>query len=181
MLFSLAMTLLVTWWRAPWVHLQGRMDPAGYDSEGIVVFGYTLFAIGLAVAIGTVWRRAVPALVISYVGYVAARIFTDTWLRRRLVSPATASWGLNGRPPASLAHAWVLSEQAVAIGPACGPRASLSKFATPNCPHLVGRAHAVFQPASHFWALQGVETAIYAGIALVLLAVAAWWAHERVA
>src|SRR6185312_8715623 len=39
MLFSLAMTLLVTWWRTPWVHLQGRMDPAGYDSEGIVVFG----------------------------------------------------------------------------------------------------------------------------------------------
>jgi len=44
-----------------------------------------------------------------------------------------------------------------------------------------GFTHAVYQPASHFWALQGIETALFGGIALALLAVAAWWAHERTA
>ncbi len=58
--YSAAFTLLITWWRAPFVHLQGRMENSVFDSEGIVVFGYTLFALGLAAAVGAVWRRAVP-------------------------------------------------------------------------------------------------------------------------
>ena len=57
---AVALTLLITWWRAPFVHLQGRMENSVFDSEGIVVFGYTLFALGLAAAVGVVWRRAVP-------------------------------------------------------------------------------------------------------------------------
>ena len=50
-----------------------------------------------------------------------------------------------------------------------------------NCPPmLVGYMHAVYHPASHFWALQGIETAIFGGLALVMLAFSAWWVHERV-
>ena len=45
---------------------------------------------------------------------------------------------------------------------------------------LVGYMHAVYHPASHFWALQGIETAIFGGLALVMLAFSAWWVHERV-
>jgi hypothetical protein len=40
--------------------------------------------------------------------------------------------------------------------------------------------HAVYHPASHFWALQAIETAIFGGLALAMLALAAWWVHERV-
>jgi hypothetical protein len=36
-------------------------------------------------------------------------------------------------------------------------------------------------PASHFWSLQIIETALFGGIALALLAFAAWWIHERIA
>ena len=68
--------------------------PASYDAEGIVVFGYTLFALGVAPAVGVVWRRAVPALVVAFGVYFAARIFVDTWLRQRLVTPLTATWPL---------------------------------------------------------------------------------------
>jgi ABC-type transport system involved in multi-copper enzyme maturation permease subunit len=82
-LAALAFTLLVTWWRTPLVHLQGRMEQSVYDSEGIVVFGYTLFALGLATAIGVLWRRGVPAVVVGFAGYFAARLFVDTWLRER--------------------------------------------------------------------------------------------------
>ena len=51
-----------------------------------------------------------------------------------------------------------------------------------NCPKppVGGYMHAVYHPASHFWALQGIETAIFGGTALAMLAFAAWWVHERV-
>ena len=50
-----------------------------------------------------------------------------------------------------------------------------------NCPDTgVGYMHAVYHPASHFWALQGIETAIFGGLALAMLALAAWWVYERV-
>ena len=39
---------------------------------------------------------------------------------------------------------------------------------------------AVYHPASHFWALQLRETALFTAAALVLLAFAAWWSHQRV-
>jgi hypothetical protein len=95
LLVALAMTLLVTWWRAPLVHLEGRMDNSGYDFEGTVALGYTLFALGLALAAGVVWRRTVPALVVAFAGYIAARIFVDTWLRElRVSSPPVPRPGL---------------------------------------------------------------------------------------
>ena len=83
LLAALAMTLLITWWRTPLVHLQGRMDNSVFDFEGTVAAGYVLFALGLALAVGAVWRRTVPALVVAFVGYLASRIFVDTWLRQR--------------------------------------------------------------------------------------------------
>ena len=92
LLAALALTLLETWWHTPFVHLEGRMDSSVFDSEGTVIFGYTLFALGLATAVGAVWRRAVPALVVAFVGYFAARVFVDTWLRQHLVTPLSATW-----------------------------------------------------------------------------------------
>ncbi len=41
--------------------------------------------------------------------------------------------------------------------------------------------HAVYEPASRFWLLQGIETALFGGIALVLILFAAWWTHQRTA
>src|SRR4051794_5536606 len=89
---SVALTLLVTWWRSPLVHLQGRMDNSVFDSEGTVVVGYTLFALGLALAIGVIWRRAVPAVLLSFCAYVGARVFMGTWLRPRLTTPPQTTW-----------------------------------------------------------------------------------------
>ena len=46
------------------------------------------------------------------------------------------------------------------------------KFVTPN----PGRAvfHAVYLPVSDFWPLQLTETALFGGLALLLIAFAAW-------
>jgi len=42
-----------------------------------------------------------------------------------------------------------------------------------------GDVHAFFEQASRFWALQGIETALLGGIALVLIAFAGWWTLHR--
>jgi hypothetical protein len=181
---SVALIALVTWWRAPFVRLDGRMDNAVYDAEGVVPIGYALFALGLAAAVGAVWRRAVPALVVSLAGYFAARLFVDGWLRQRLVTPLQSTWKFTKQSPAALNHAWIVSEgplgqngrvvtKAVAIP--CRP-------GSPGCnAHLPQSMRAVYIPASRFWELQSIELAVFAGAAMLLLAFAAWWTHERTA
>ena len=183
-MISAAFVALITWWRAPFVHLHGRMDNCVYDSEGVVVFGYTLFALGLAAAVGVVWRRAVPALVVAYVAYFASRLFVDTWLRQRLISPLSATFAPNRGP--DLDHSWVLSEYpsdrlghpSGLLGAPCPPGAEA-------CP-APGKAdvaylHAIYHPASHFWPLQLIETAVFGGAALALIAFAGWWTLRRTA
>jgi hypothetical protein len=175
-----ALTLLVTWWRGPFVHLQGRMENSVYDSEGTVVAAYTVFALGIGLAVGAVWRNAVPALIVSFAGYFAVRLFVDTWLRQRLISPVTVTFDGKGKEPAAIAKAWVLSEHPIdrhghAINfIACPPDAS----ACAAKPGAVPFIQAVYHPASHFWPLQLVETGMFAAAAIALIAFAAWWTHR---
>jgi hypothetical protein len=190
-----AMTLLMTWWRTPLDHLDGRMDRSVFDFEGTVTIGYTLFALALALGIGTIWRRTVPAVITGFAGYVAARLFVDGWLRQRLVSPVAVTFANTRSTGPRLAHAWVLFEAPTdrfghVIGlpfglvGTCG-RAINSHVATisPAClvRHGAGYTHVVYLPDSRFWTLQGTETALFAGTALVLIVLAGWWTHRRAA
>jgi phosphotransferase system glucose/maltose/N-acetylglucosamine-specific IIC component len=174
-----ALIAVTTWWRGPYVQLNGRLDTGTYDAEGIVVLGYTLFALGLALALGVVWRRAAAALTVAFVGYFVARIFVDTWLRNRLVAPLKATWkGVDHQPP-SLYHANVITEQAVGRFPG-GLSAHGNIGVRPgNAASVV--FHSTYQPASHFWSLQLAETGLFAGVAVALILFAAWWTHERTA
>ena len=187
---ALALIVLMTWWHSPLVRLEGRMDASVYDAEGIVVLGYTLFALAVTTAIGVVWRRAVPALMVGFGVYFAARIFVDTWLRQRLVPPLSATWPFAGSRPANMDHAWVISEQQTdRLGHAIhgfgdgaclhvGPNQTKQALGQCLAQHGV-YTHAIYEPASRFWALQGIETGIFGGAALVLLLFTAWWTHQR--
>jgi hypothetical protein len=182
---AVVLVLLVTWWRTPFVRLQGRMDNSVFDSEGTVVVGYTLFALALCTLVGVLWRRAVPALMVGFAGYFAVRILFDTVVRQHLLTPLQATWRADGAAPPSARHAWVLrqfpSDRLGHRAPFDITCAHGPDIAT-NCPPKPsgGYMHAVYHPASHFWALQGIETAIFGGLALAMLAFAAWWVHERV-
>jgi hypothetical protein len=185
------LTLFLTWWRTPLVHLHGRMDPSVFDSQGTVVAGYSLFALGLALAIGVLWRRTVPAILVAFVGYFGARLFVDFWVRQHLVAPVRATWSAVARQPADYWNAWVISEQpSDRFG---HPVRLLGHCGKPITPHPKGIAdqcivklssgftHAVYEPASRFWPLQAAETSLFAGAALVLIGLAAWWTHRRAA
>jgi hypothetical protein len=176
------MIALFTWWRSPSVHLDGRLTSGNYDSTGTVVIGYTLFALGLAVALGAIWRRAAAALAIAFVGYFAARLYVDLSLRDHLVAPLKATY--TGAMPSYLQNAHVLSITGTVhghhvLGGGGGFFAGGSKFAAPGLQSAV--FHVVYQPESHFWPLQLVETGLFAGLAAVLILFAAWWTYRRAA
>ena len=93
--------------------------------------------------------------------------------------------------PPVLRHAWVLNEYPadaqghhVLLQPGvCGAGRLLKR--TPGLGDCLARhgyfMHAVYEPASRFWALQGLETALFGGVALALLAFAAVWTYRRAA
>lgn len=184
---------LATWSRAPIDHLNGRMSPNVYDIEGIAPVAYALFVLGVAVAIGALWRRAVPALLVAFVVYVVARSFMDSWLRQRLLSPVKTTW-LATRNGLNLNHALVIDQfvsdrsghrLAVHAHPCIGGSGGLFSH-TSICaqPHAVGtRVYmtALYQPASRFWELQAVEFGIVAGIGILLILTAAWWTRRHIA
>ena len=107
---GLALSALLTWWHGPLDHLRGRMAPSAFDLEGTVPIAYALFALGLALAAGALSRRTAPALIVALVGYLAARVTVDTWLRERYASPLTSTWRARGGGGPDLTRAWVLSE-----------------------------------------------------------------------
>lgn len=169
-LAAAALIVLLLWWRTPLVRLDGRMDTGAFDSQGTVILGYTLFALGLALAVGAVWRKAIPAVMAAFVAYFAARIFVDTWLRQRLLAPHRLVFQPSPEKgdPRVLQHAWVLTEQMVGVQ----SKASLGPFADAH-------VHVTYFPAHDFWALQGVETALFGGVGLALILFAGWWTLHR--
>jgi hypothetical protein len=182
LLAALAMIVLITWWRSPLDHVRGRMNTGVFEFEGTTTFGYVLFALGLALAVGVLWRRTVPALVVAFAGYVASRLVVEGWLRQHYRPPLTATWPARSNGP-DLSHAWVILQRpSDKFGHPIQTLLVLRDCVSPTkclAHKLPGYTHAVYQPASRFWLFQGIETALFAGVAVALILFAAWWIHER--
>ncbi len=181
-LAACGLILLFTWWRAPNVHINGRLDTGNYDTTGTVVIGYTLFALALALALGAVWRRAAASLTVAFVGYFAMRIFVDYSLRDHLVAPLKATYK-GAQQPSFLYNAHVLSVDAtihgkqILSGGGGGFLGGHVQVAAPGISNAI--FHVVYQPESHFWPLQLSETGVFVGLAAVLILFAAWWTRKR--
>jgi hypothetical protein len=184
---------LFTWYQRPLDKVYGRFDD--FDFQGTVPLAYVLFALGLALALGVFVRRTAPAIVVGFAAYVASRIFVQSWLRQRFVTPLSATWGQGSDTPKLFPHArdWILSEvpSDKAGHPFTGNSIVLQSCARnlgngvkgldPQClaRHGAGFNHAVWQPASRFWEFQGIESALFGGSALVLIVFSALWLRYR--
>ena len=176
-----ALILLFTWWRAPSVHIDGRLENGNYDATGTVIIGYTLFALALALAVGAIWRRAAAAFAVAFAGYFAMRIFVEMSLRNHLVAPLKATYK-GAQLPDFLHNALILSlqgnihRQQIMSGGGF-VLGSKQKLAAPGLSRAV--FHVVYHPDSHYWPLQLTETGLFLGLAALLILFAAWWTHER--
>lgn len=189
LLGALALTVLMTWWRQPLDHLQGRMEQNVFDFEGIVPYAYTVFAVSLVLAIGIVTRRTIVAIAGGLLAYFVARIAVQTSLREHYVAPIKRVWAPGAQGPTNLDHAWN-----IVSGPsnAHGDPVPFSRFVATCMTGPKGaaesclRAHhiytvAVYQPAGRFWLFQGIEAGLFTGVAVLLLASSLWWVKRRLA
>jgi len=176
--------LLFTWWRTPEAHINGRLENGIFDTTGTVIIGYTLFALGLALALGAVWRRSAASLTIAFITYFAARIVTDLWLRNHLIAPHHATWR-GAQQPSLLYNAHVLSISATLHGHqiiSSTGNGFLGGHVSVEAPGANNAIfHASYIAAGDFWHLQLTETALFTLLAALLIAFAARWTRDRVA
>jgi hypothetical protein len=193
-----AVAALATWWSGPDNALNADAFRLGrFDVPGIVPVGYAIFAMALGICAGALLRRVLPALAVTLAGFTALRVLTS-WLRLHYMTPVavyyklTANFpangsyldvshgvvGPNGQPPT--AGPGTVMAQGLPIPAACRQAlASVDPQALPSCVTAHGyRGYLIYQPASRFWAFQGIETGIYVVLAAALLGVT-FWALKR--
>lgn len=182
---AVCFSLLFTWYQEPLDRIYGHWDEFGF--EGIVPLAYTLFAFGLALGIGVLWRRSAAALIVAFAAYVAVRLFVQGWLRQRLVAPLSATWGLHGSGP-NINQAWVITEgpsdkaghlfsgSSLVLQTCARQGPNGDKGLSPTCMarYGAGFTHLLYQPGSRFWEIQGLEFALFGGLAALLVAFATW-------
>jgi hypothetical protein len=190
------LSLMVTWWFGPVdANSGGRFAPSIFSLRDIAPIGYAAFAFAVGVTAGLLVRRTLPAMAISLVTFIVARIVMQTWIRPNFRTPLKASGPL--QPPGKLDLAT----------PTNGPGADLTKpgdwtvsdyiidpsghvtnnirvdpngscVATKTC--LAEYQHVVtYQPAGRYWAFQWYETSIFLGAAVVLIGFSFWWLRRR--
>jgi hypothetical protein len=191
---------VVTWWSGPGNALTADAFQVNrFDVTDIVPVGYAIFAMALGICAGALLRRTLPALAVTLAGFAALRLLTALWLRLHYMTPVTVyykltaatftpagsflgisqGWvGRNGRPPVAGPGNYGFDGEPVP--------AVCQKFmagANPNpLPCLAAhgyRGYVTYQPASRFWAFQGIETGIYVLLAAALLGVTFWVLKRR--
>jgi hypothetical protein len=153
---------MLNWWISPVMQTSGqRFDFVFYDIHGIVVIGYTMFALALGVVAGAVTGRLLSAMAVTVLGFLSTwltvmLLVRDRYLpletvRLRLVEPGVGSQAWN------LLHGdWIRSRGAVVSAPDC-------PVDLPDCYEVL-----TMHPARHFWTFQAIETAILMALALLL-------------
>jgi ABC-type transport system involved in multi-copper enzyme maturation permease subunit len=186
-LWAGALTVLVSWWRTPENAFDSRWSNA-FDIQGIVPVAYAIFAVALGLAVGSIFRRVLPAIATTLGVFVVIRLVLLTYVRPHFMAPVTKLFPFAlssmGTPPGS----WILSSGLVGphgqnygegISPSAFPQACQSLAfdgkgaALMNCLASHGfRQMTTYQPASRFWAFQGIESAIFVVLAAALVALA---------
>ena len=182
-----AASALVMWWRSPFDTLEGRMGPASFDIEGLVVPAYALFALALGVLAGLVFRRTVAAMTSTLVAFAATRFLILEFVRPHFLAPlhriAVASGG------GGQVGDWVLSDTLVDGG---GRQISVARenLAVLHAqqagidPHTyivtLGWKRVIsYQPAGRFWTFQLLEAGLFAGLALLVVLLTVWLVRRR--
>lgn len=178
--------------------LLDRLTLGSFHAGGIVPVGYTAFAFALGVTAGLLIRRTLPAMAVTLVIFAGVQFAVPVYVQPHLLPPVTTTaplnvasvveWGVTdaGQPGGgslfvmtvpSVPGAWLVSSEIVTPAgrpagtepatAACGDNATLQ-----SCQTYVAGLHLrqvlTYQPASRYWPLQWLETAIYLAVALLL-------------
>jgi hypothetical protein len=157
---TLAISLLAVWAFQPLIPVLGNRFRGGwFDVQGIAPAAYMVMAMALGSCAGAAWRRTIPAMATTIVGFAAVRIPIHI-VRRDLVSASTkTATSFIGNTPVGLGPGDWLLGQAPAGRPTSGPP-------TKGPPAAIIR----YIPGSSFWTLQGIEALIFLALTAALIA-----------
>jgi hypothetical protein len=191
----------VTWWSAPVdrINLDRLSSTLIFSERGLVPLGYAAFAFAVGVVLGLLMRRTVPAMAATLAVFAGARLAFAHYVRPHLLPPihstvpltAADLQGVRISPHGPLivnvsvhrAGDWVLSSSSQPAINAAGKYVyGLGRTLANTTPRSLAatlvrldlHVFVVYQPASRFWTFQAMETAIFMGIALVLVALCFW-------
>lgn len=90
------LSLAVTWWSHPVDgavstargSLPSRLTPVAFAMRGVAPVGYAVFALVLAVTLGIVIGRSLPAMAVTLAVFAGIQVATPLWLRPHLLAPA---------------------------------------------------------------------------------------------
>jgi hypothetical protein len=183
-----ALAALVTWWRSPEnaVGAPTRLAAFTFDIQGIAPVAYAVFAVALGIAAGALFRRVLPAMAATFAVFTGLRFLIAEYARPHYLTPVSRSlppFSDNAAPAGSL----VLSN--ATLGPdgqdytaglsiqqvpaACRGNGQQGPALLNSCLASHGfHTQILYQPASRFWAFQGIEAGIFIVLAAALVAVA---------
>ncbi|MFJ8579332.1 transporter [Micromonospora sp. NPDC093277] len=193
-LLTLALSALISWYRAPMDMFEGKLGQIGYEVEGVVPVAYGLFAFALATAAGVLLRRSLAGLAVAAVAFVVARIGVASFARPKFATAMTLVQAMQekGRDDTrgtGKVGDWTIGQTFV--------DASGHALATPTLDKLSGEAteagvsvptyfqqHGIqrvitYQPGDRFWHFQLVEAGLYAAASLLLVALVVWRVRRR--
>ncbi|HEX7301382.1 ABC transporter permease subunit [Lentzea sp.] len=186
-------TAVLTWFREPFDVWEGRFQYDAFDLQGLVPVAYALFAFAVATAAGAVLRRSLPAFGVAFGTFLAARMGIALLARPAYATPLTTVEPV----PASKAQAghvpgvadWTIDRgyaDAAGRGLSSAEYSELEAAADragtdlPRFLHDQGVQRVeVYHPADRFWTFQFIETALFVGVAAILLGVVVWRIRRR--
>lgn len=195
------LALVMTWWARGFVDSLNwvRLDFGPFDLTGIVPVAYSLFAVALGVALGSVFRKTLPAVFAALAVFFAVRIPIVTLARKHFLAPITRLTPLKIDEPVIGGTAtgglrdWVIRSEVVdKTGAPFGQFGISQQVMAERCPDLMTggqldkvdagrclsrlgvRLSETFHPDSRYWTFQWIEGAIFLGLAAALIAFVFW-------
>lgn len=187
-----SLTQVMAWWSAPIERVQddfGRFNPDVFDFRGIVPIAYTLFAFALGAAAGAAFRRTVPAMAVTLVAYLPVKVTVQS-LRAHYLDPLTVTYPFGTDSPRLGSGDWILSSEVINRSGEIMGSAGTSDPCQALASRSAGQACGVkngyqfvdsYQPPSRFWTFQLIESGLFVGLSVLVLAVAVWWILRRTA
>jgi hypothetical protein len=177
---SATVAALVTWWSGTPNALYGnRFEGTEFDTQNVVPVAFSLFAVGLGIAAGSLLRRTLPALAATVGVYAAVRVAVAIYVRPHYLASISAEYPVSGPSPVP-PGSWTISDNLVdptgrlVTGPlqvpgSCGSATDRSVVHT--CLDRLGYHNVVrYHPASHYWHFQWTEAGIFVVAAAALIA-----------
>jgi hypothetical protein len=170
---------------------QGLFTALTFDTSGFAPAAHTLFAVAAGIALGIITRHTVTAMAGSLGAFVVARFAGDTvrahWLdllpTKRVVTKINAPQAYN--PDFKTMHSGYLTADGKVFsdeGPltACIEQNHRTGDPTACYPKLgLTQQYSDVLTGGHYWTAQLIETALFGGVAAVLLGVAVVLLRKR--